>query len=156
MCSEDILITGTLARDLWLLFFLSSKASSWSPESTLDYSWIWIWICRDIHIQRSFRVLSKYAEGIIFVKLEQNNQLFYYLWTLDPVCTHINFFWSIVLLRAVKKIILFQIFKIIWAHSPNTPNGSVNILRTRGRNLFVYWEHENTRVNLWVNEEYAE
>ncbi len=50
-------------------------------------------------------------------------------------------------------MIQFRTFKIIWAHSPNTRNESVRILRIRGMNLFVYWEYtewictysENTR-----------
>jgi hypothetical protein len=56
-------------------------------------------------------------------------------------CTHTYFFWSSIPLKAVIKMIQFRTFKIIWAHSENTRNESVRILRIPGMNLFVYWEY---------------
>ncbi len=56
---------------------------------------------------------------------------------LRSSCIH-TFFRSSIPLKAVKKIIKSKIFKIIWAHSPNTRKESVHTLRIRGMNLFVY------------------
>ncbi len=66
-------------------------------------------------------------------------------------------------LKAVMKMIQFQTFKYIWAHSPNTRNESVRILRIRGMNLFVYWEYaerictysENTRNELNIRSKFC-
>jgi hypothetical protein len=71
--------------------------------------------------------------------------------------------WPGIRLKAVMKIIKFQKFKIIWAHSPNTRNESVRILRIRGMNLFLYWEYaerictysENTRNEVNIQTKFC-
>jgi hypothetical protein len=83
---------------------------------------------------RSFRVLSEYTERNYFVMLGPNNWSFF-------VALRPTFFWSSIPFKAVMKMIQFRTFKIIWAHSPNTQNESVSILRIRRMNLFVYWEY---------------
>jgi hypothetical protein len=64
-----------------------------------------------------------------------------FLVALQSTCTHTYFFWSSIPLKAVMKMIQFRTFKIIWAHSPNTRNESVCILRIRRMDLSVYWEY---------------
>ncbi len=71
-------------------------------------------------------MLSEFAERNLFVKLEQNIQLF--LVGLGSSCTHTYSFSKKCPLKAVKKIIPFRIFEIIWVHSPNRQNESVDLM----------------------------
>ncbi len=153
-------------HEIFDIRFFSSKASSWAPDQALNCFRIWIQIRRDIRIWRSFRILSEYAERNYYVMLRLNNRSF--LVALRSNCTHTYFFWSIIPLKAVMKMIQFRTFKIIWAHfryaewiymysentrnelnirtkfccsyTENTRNESVRILRIRGM-------HENSNIS---------
>ncbi len=55
-----------------------------------------------------------------------------------PYQSTVQLYLYIIFFEAMKKIIQFLIFKIILAHSLNTWNESVCILRIGGMNLYIF------------------
>jgi hypothetical protein len=85
-------------------------------------------------------------------KCRNNNCFFAIFRTLSGHTSYFFFRYSNIPLKAVRKIIQFRTFKIIWAHSPNTWNESVHILIIRRMNLFVYRERICTYTENTQNE----
>ncbi len=123
----------------------STQMTPWSAGSSSRLFSNIIQIRGDTQIRRLVRVLSEYIEGIFF-KIEQNTQLF----LVSPsLVAQLQTIFEV----AVKKIIIFRVFKIIWAHLPNMRNESVHTENTRKESVHVL---RILRVNLYVRGIYAE